>query len=810
MKMWWYDIRHSLRRFRRQPLFAVIAVLTLAFGIGANVAAFSFVNAYLIAPLPAPDASALVRVVPGRPDGRPDVISYPTYADLRDQAKGIAIAGHASTRVLVGDPASAEMRPLELVTGNMFDVLRLQPLAGRLIHERDDATEGQHPVVVLAESLWRTRYAGRPDIVGQTLRLNGALFEIIGIAPAGFHGAAGARGADLWAPLSMQQLLRPRGTSRDRRGWSWMSMIGRVQTGIGTPAVRDSLNAAAASIVREFPNDVRPFALTVVPATSLPESDRAALQPYLVMTMAITALLLVVTCANLAGAMQARLLARRRELAIRQSLGATRARLVSEWFTESALLALGGGAAGILLAVGALALLQRFAPPPNLVDDINLATSFDWRVAVFAVSLTCGTALVFGLWPALRSASAQPVSTLKDESVSVTGGVRGSNARQAAVFLQVAVSVVLLVGSALMVASLSNLRQSHLGFDTSNLAMATVDLQFLHMPREQAASFSEQLLENLNRIPEVKSSAITNSMPLDGSRDSLGYRIAGVVNDDGTPDVSIATNSVGASYFATLGLRFVHGAPWTLASQSSPPAVINQTMAERYWPGRNPVGQTFELTATATLTVTGVVADSTTFEVGEAPAPLVYVPIEMDVPASFTLVARTSVDAAGLLPTLGRAIAATDPRASALSLTTFEAARQAPLYPRQMLASLAIVFGGVALLLTAVGVYGVVLMSVGQRTREFGVRLALGARPTDLSLGVLRDSAKLVGGGTALGLLAGYALAHSMRHFLFGVAPFDLTIYITVAAMLSLLALASAWIPARRASSVDPVEVLRA
>jgi predicted permease len=818
MTTWFHAMRQAVRRLSREPLFALVALSTLALGIGANVAVFSFVNAYLVTPLPVPASQELVRVYGHSSEFSYDTLSYPNYRDIRDGIPGLDLAAQGFARILVGADDAIEARPMELVTGNYFRVLRLTPLAGRLIETRDDVAEGSGSVVVLSETLWRSKYASDRGIVGRSIRLNGAPFEVIGVAPAGFRGTDGASTVDLWAPITMQQTLRPRGLSPlrpkglslDARGWGWLRTIGRLSPAT-TPAQLDgALAKVAVDLNARFPSPSRPMALVATPAAVLEASDRDALEPAVGLTFAFTGLLLIVTCGNLAGLMQARVLRRRREMAVRHSLGAGRGRLVSEWLAECVVLAVGGGLAGLLVARLAVLAVAASKPPVQLVGNLDLVAPFDWRVLLFAGGASLSAAILFGLWPALRASAAPLSSLLKEDAGTATGGRRGARMRRAAVLVQVAASAALLVSAALLATSLRHLQTFDPGFPTGNLAVASVDLGRLHIPGADADTFRRGALAAVRALPGVTAADIASVLPLMPGHDRMGFDIPGYKGRDGSTSIAIDEAIVGSDYFAAMGLTFLQGGSW---DPSGAPAgvVINETMARRFWKDRDPVGQPMALSGKTpvALTITGVVRDSSYYQIGERPIPFVFLPAEFAKPTDYTFVARTTGPDHDMLASMSRAIASVDPRVKPYDLTTFEDARQVPLYPQKMMASAAALFGILALLLTGVGLYGVVSTSVGQRTREIGVRMALGARAGDVQAGVLGESIVLVAMGAAAGLLSGYALAGALKSWLFGVAAFDLGIYAAVAAALGALAILAAWAPARRAAKVDPVVALR-
>jgi predicted permease len=804
------DLRRAVRLLLHQPLFAVVAILTLALGIGANIAVFSYFDAFILGRLPVPNADHVVRVYAVTPNGQTTLSSFPNFADVRHEAGGLELAADAATSVLLTDAEATENRVAELVTGDYFQILGLQPLRGRLLGPGDDVAELQSPVAVIAESLWRARFSADPAIVGRVVRLNGQPFTIVGVVPGPFRGALGSNMADLWAPVSMQQILRPRGLTLENRGWGWLTMVGALGPNMTLGRADASLALAAADLNRRFPSK-QPVTFSARPATLLPDRERQAIAPYLQIVAGFTGLILLAAAANLAGVMQTRVLARRRDTAIRQSLGAGRWRLASEWLAECLVLSAAGGVAGTVVARIVVVGLIRLKPPAQVIGNVSFEAPFDWRVAFFALAAALIAGVAFGLGSAWRANVSQPVNVLKEEVGAMAGGRRGARWRRAGVAIQVAASAVLLLSAALLTSGLVRAETLTPGFETSHLAL----INFRLPPSALVAGsrgFTPRLVAAIRAVPGVAAADVTRSVPLEPSQDIEGFNIAGHPEPDGTA-TPIDDAAVGAGYFEALGLQFVRGGPWDPSAESRHDkvgsVVINETMARRYWGERNPVGTVLDFVSNGPVTVTGVVRDAAYYEVGEAPMPFVYIPAESLRPHSYSLVVRTSVDVDGMLPALSRAANQLDPAIVAASATSFDTMRSAYLSPQRLLVAGAGVFGVLALLLTAVGLYGVVASAVAQRTREIGVRMALGARKSQVLTGVLRDAFALVAVGTVLGLAGGYAMAGSLRAWLAGVNPLDLRIYVLIIAMLAVATLASAWIPARRAAGVDPVKALR-
>lgn len=806
--MWARDLRRTLRMLGRQPLFTAAAIATLALGTGANLTIFSFVNTFLLAPLPARDPASLVRVYGVDDRNDRDVVSYPNFVDGRKGVTGLDLSAHAVVSARVGTGDAIDVRTVELVTGNYFRVLGLAPASGRLLDERDEVTEGAHPVAVLSHGYWRSRFAGQVSAIGQKLYVNGVPFEIVGITPPGYRGTFSAHAVDFWAPLMMHESVRPSGRSLSRRGWGWLSMIGRLQPGADLASVRHELGLAAADIQKRYPNSFpSKFDFAVTPASAVNEADREVMTPVLAMVFGFTVLLMIVTCANLAGVMQARLAARRREMAIRLSLGAGRGRLASEWLTECLCLAVLGGLAGLIVARLTGAGLARIPLPLQILGDLSFETALDWRMVAYAAALSVASGLVFGLAPAWRAGRVQAFPLLKDAGGTVAGGRRGSRLRKVAVLVQVTVSIVLLTAAGLLGAALVRQHGLTPGFQTDGLGISSFNLQ--RETPDVRRDLTDRLLERVRRHPAVASADISTSVPLNIGRDRMGIAIPGYVIPNGRRSVSIDFNMVGPDFFQTLGIGFVDGQSWSPRDLAPAALVVNETFARRFWPDKRAVGQPVEIIGRGMVTVAGVVRDHAYYEIGETPMPFMYIPTALQPPGSFVVHVRTKQDVAAVMKELKPQMAAVDPRLAPYDVMTFDELRRVPLFPARMVMWAAAAFGLIALMLTAVGLYGVVSTSVAQRSREFGVRMALGARPADIQRGVLREAGALVLLGAAAGIATAYFGARGLESMVAGAGTFNAAVSLPIALVLGLLSILAAWAPAARAAAVDPVVALK-
>lgn len=803
-------LRHAARRLIRQPRFTVTVACTLALGLGANITVFTFVDAFLLSPLPVPQPDRLLRVAEVR-DGEADITSYPNYRDVRDTTAGVLdLAAHVQVEVQVGDVDGGRMATAELVSGNYFRVMRLAPQAGRLLAEHDNQNELAHPYAVISDRYWRQQMGGAANAVGQRLIINGAAFEIVGIAPPGFDGTYAAHQVDLWVPVVMQGWVRPRGLSVERRTWGWLRMIGRIDDAATLERAEQAIERAAAGINREFPparvSDAVAFA--AFPATALSTDDAEGLTPVLAVSFAFTALLFLATCANLTGILQSRLASRARELAIRQSLGAGRLRVATEWMVECLLLSACGGALALGVAAVGTRLLGAMDIPPELAGGLTFTATIGWRVLAYTAGVAVFGALLLGAGTAWRAARRTPLTALKADGGTQAGGARATRGRRLTVVLQVACSAVLLVVAGLLMSSLSRQTAADPGFDADRLGLMSLSLQRQRVPPEEWRALTERALSVARRTPGVQHVSTAMRAPLGLGEDVQSVRIPGYTPPDDRPTVTVDFNTVSANYFATLGLRFVAGGPWPDTVASSPAVVINETMATRFWRDGDAVGKAITVGSRDGV-IAGVVADSAYYTIGESPRPMLYLPAELQPAGNFGLFFRTDGDPAAVATTVARALAAEDARLTPANVMSFADMRRVPLFPARFLTITALSFGGVSLLLTIVGLYGVIAGSVADRSREIGVRLALGAEPWRVQRGVLREALLLAIGGLVLGAAVAGAAASAMRDWLFTVSPFDPAVYAIVLAFITAVAVASAWWPARTAAAVDPVRVLR-
>jgi predicted permease len=812
MKSLFQDLRYAVRLALRRPALTVVTILTLAIGVGGNAATFSVVNALLLRPLPVPEPDRLVRVFGATDERAFDVLSYPNAYDLGARATTLqSLTIHQQTFAAYGLGDATETVAVELVSGNYFQTFGIAPSLGRTITPADDPVDAGQQVAVISDAWWRTHFGASATAVGSVVHLNGAAFSVIGVAPADFRGSYDALGTDLWVPLMTHAVVRPRNNPITNRGWGWLNATARLRRGATVPQAHAELNTIAAALGKEHARSSDGLAANVVSAQPLPESMTPTLRRVLLFALLVAGLALAAACANIANAQLATVIARQREIAVRFAMGATRGRVLRQWLTESVLLASAATGAGLLIALWARDGLMLLSPPQPELQNLGPDLSVDWRVLGFAAAIAGATTILFGGLPGLRAARVDVSTPLKEEGNTATGSRRRSYAQGALVVTQVAVSLTLLVAAGLLVRSLQAASSFDVGFNTQNLLIAQADTSGLAYTDARTRAFYRETSERLRALPGVTAVTFANVVPLSDSRETRGVIIDGHSGRGGSPFISTDTNIVATNYFEVMGIAMVAGRGFTDADgfdTAAPVAVVNETMARRYWPN-GAVGRQFRLgRTTPPLEVVGVVRDITYANPGEAPRPYFYMAFGPATGAGLTFHLRTrSVDHT-LAQTVRRELRASDSRIRVPFAMSFEEARQMPLYPSRTLAAISSTFGIMALLLTVIGLYSVVTYGVSQRTREFAVRMALGARPADIMRGVVRQGMLMTAAGIVIGAGTAMALATLLRGFLVGVSVFDPLTIGGWCMFLAGLALVASYLPARRATKIDPAAAL--
>ncbi len=809
MPAFFADARYGARMFLKRPGFAAVAVILLGLGVGANTAIYSWIDAVLLMPLRgAAHADAMV-VVKGTTLTRRDIsVSYPNFADMRDRLPA-SIDGLAAFRTValnIRIDADAERAWGELVSANMFSVLGVSPLHGRLLVPGDDSAPGASAVAVVSHDYWQRRFGGSPSAVGRVVAINGTPFTIVGVAPPDFRGATTSMTLDIWVPMMMQPAVYTGGDRLNSRGNAWLNVLARLSPGHDLPSAQRDLARVAAALAEEFPDVNRDRGVALYPMWRDPQSAAAVIGPVLGLLLAVTAVVLLIVCANLASLLLARATVRQREIAVRLALGASRTRIVRQLLTESLLLALAGGALGLLFAVFMSRGLGGLVPPSPL--PIAIDVDFTGRVPLVSFGLALAATIVFGLVPALQSSRPALVPTLK-ESRGLAGSSR-RRLRNALVVGQVALSILLLVGAGLFVRALDNARVADAGFDLEDGLLASVDLLPAGYDAERGTLFFGGLIDDLRSVPGVESAAFARDMPLTlgNSGSDTTVEVEGYVPAEGE-ELTTYYDRISPGFFETMGIPVVAGRAFEDrdTSQSEGVIVVNRTMAERYWPGEDPIGR--RVRVGDWMTVVGVVEDVAYRGVGVAVRPYMYVPLYNWYRPDVTLVVRTAGDPGRVLDGVRAAIRARDANVPLFDVRTVEAHREMGALLPRMAAVMLAMFGAAALVLASVGLYGLLAFVVAERTPEIGVRLALGADRAGIVRLVVGQGLRLALVGGAIGLgLASLVLPLASSQ-LVGVSPRDGLTYALVFAVLVGVAGVASYLPARRAAGVDPIRALR-
>ncbi|MGA8159286.1 MAG: ABC transporter permease [Acidobacteriaceae bacterium] len=802
------DLRYGLRALTKNPAFALVAVATLALGVGANTAIFSVVDAVLLRPLPYADSGRLVSMAEDQPKAAITGagMSWPAFTALHDPKSPFsAVAGlavHALTLTGHGEPADEST---VAVTPDFFALFAARPLLGRTLLPQD-GVDGAAPAVVLSENLWRARFAADPDIAGHTIALDQRDFTVVGVMPAIFRTPFVGQTDQVWIPLAQDPLFshwRTRPPSAH-----WLPVIARLRPGVSVATAQAELRTIGADLARQFP-DERGWQPRIEPLQSAVAGD---VRRPLLLLMGAVGLVLLIACANIANLLLTRATSRSREIGIRVTLGATRARIARQLLTESALLGLIGGTAGAFLAWSCVALFASALPPELL--QLN-PVRVDGSVLAFAFLLAMAASLIFGLAPVLLAARSDPQAVLRDGTRA--GEARGAHRlRNVLAAAEIAVAMVLLTGAGLLLRSFAHLLSVTPGFETHHLVKAVVSLpRFQYAKPEQWTAFANQLLTRLQAQPGLRDSALGIPLPISDNAVALPFTIAG--NPPLPQGQANIADYVSASpqYFPVMGIALTRGRLFSADDTATTPpvALISEALARRWFPRQNPLGRHmvfgFPPYGNVSREIVGVVGDIRDLSLAQKPGPIMYVPFAQSPFWGAEVVVRSSFDPAVVAAAIRTQTHAIDPGVPVTQIETFPQALQTSVAEPRLRTLLLAIFAAMALVLAAVGIYGVISFSVSRRTREIGVRMALGASRARLRRLVLGESAKLVLFGLAAGIPAALLSAHFLSALLFAVPATDPLTFIGVAVLLAIVALAAGFFPARRAMRIDPVAALR-
>jgi predicted permease len=827
----WQDLLYAARMLRKNRGFAAAAVLTLALGIGANTAIFSLVNATLLQRMPVQHRDRLLYVFAS--DGW-NVLSYPAYAALRDASRTLdGLAAWGGITASLNADGETDLVSGVIVTGNFFELLGLAAERGRLLATTDDVTPGAHPVAVISHQLWQKRFNGRSDIVGAQVRLNGGLFTIVGVTPPSFPGPQLGVRRDVYVPMMMQALMRP-----PRAGYSgemnpdllknpnngWLFQVGLRKRDVTREQAQAELSAISTTNVRSRNPSARAVTLNLVPMDVGDPSQRQQMQSIALLLGCVVGVVLLIGCANVANLLLSKAAARRREVAIRLALGASRWRIVRQMLTEAVLLSAIGGAAGVLLAWSVVKAFEG-APPPSGALPIALDFSVDRAVLVFSLVLSLVTGVVFGAAPALQASRPGLVPALKDEAFVPDGRSRRFNLKKALVVAEVALSLMLLIAAGSFIRSLRVAQAIDPGYAVDEIVSAPLSVNILRYTKAQGREFYRRATERMEQIPGVASASVARIAVLTGGARVAAISVEG--RDTGERSQSegngFATaagrtalaNVIGPGFFRTLGITVLRGREFTSQDTEDSPlvAIVSETMAKQFFPGEDPIGRRFTTgfaNARGQWTeIVGLVRDTKVASLSEAASPAVYMPLAQRHETGVTLYVRASAPPGPLVAQIRREIQALEPNLPVPNIQTMNDTIGTSLYAPRMGAVLLTVFGGLALVLASLGVYGVLAFSISRRTREIGIRMALGADRGRVFALVIREGMWLVGIGLAIGLAAGIYASKSIESFLFDVSARDATTFVIVPLVLIAVSLVACYLPARRAMRVDPMVALR-
>jgi predicted permease len=809
------DLKYGLRMLVKSPGFSFVAILSLALGIGANTAIFSLINAVLLRPLPVTDPQNLVMVSTTdqrNPGNLP--LSHLNFKDLRAQnAVFTDMASLTFNQVNYTHGQESEQIPVQIVTANFFSLVGAEPAVGRGFRAEEEAQAT--PVTVISHGFWERSLGSDPAAVGKTVTLNRMPYTIVGIAPKNFTGVLLGGGPSLWLPMSRNIVVQP--TWYETRRGLFLFSVARLKPGVTAEQARANLKTVFANLEQAFPVDNKGRSATAVPllqARLNPNGQGAnVLVQQSTVLMIVVGIVLLIACANIANLLLSRASRRRREVAIRLALGAKRSRLVRQLLTESLMLSILGGIAGMAVASWTLsAIVTADLPLPFPVDPA--AVSLDPLVLAFTATLAIVTGILFGLAPALQASKPDVVPVLKNELIPSATGQRGLRSffslRQVLVVAQVALSLIALIAAGLFLRELRHSQNINTGFETRGVLVMNFNLLREGYTPERGTVFYDQIVERASGLPGVQGAAIAQSPPLAGGFMRSVFPEGADTTTTGR--ILVQVNTVGTGYFQTIGIPLVRGRDFTRAdtAEAQKVVVVNETMAQQFWKGEDPLGKRFKFFGDEDFTtVVGVAKDSKYNAVAEDPQNFIYQPLSQNYTPQATLHVRSAGDAASLANAVRGAARELDPSMSLFNLRTLEEQVGNSLQPLQMNVLMLAVFGGLALILASIGLYGVASYSVSQRTREIGVRMALGAQPSSVLGLVLGHGMVLVGIGLAVGLVTAYAAAGFMRTLVVVVDPHDPLTFVVTACGLAIVALVASYVPARRATRIDPLIALR-
>jgi macrolide transport system ATP-binding/permease protein len=809
------DLRFGLRMFRRNSSFSILAILCLTIGIGATTAVFSWIEGVLLRPFPGVAhqermmaVAGTYRGVSGAPGDSTD-LSWPDFQDFQKNCKLIdafIVDRITSVTLAIGD--RADRTTGSIVSANYFDALGVRPVLGRGFEPAENFGRNAHPVVVISHQMWKERFHGDPAVIGKTQMLNGMPHTIIGVAPEGFYGTFVGWAMQFWVPVSMQERFTRDGYQLEDRGAPWIEGFVRLKPGVSGEQAQAEISAVAARLENDYPATNRGRGVRLFPLWKTPFNNAGTLFPTLSVALAVVCFVLLIACANVGNLLLVKAFGRRHEMTVRLAVGAGRGRLLKQLLTEGLILSTIAAACGLLVANWCRNLLPLLLPSRGGVM-MRLPGEIDWRVLILSTGVCLISAVFFGLVPAIQSGKIDLISALKAESGGVVGGSRRALLRGGLIVLQVSLSFVLLVGAGLLFKSLRAIQNTSPGFTTHGVLTTSLDLTAAGYETERARNFQDTLTDRLQSLGGVQSVAFARVTPFGYN----GYSSAPIAVDGYVTapdeDPTVDYNEVGPAYFTTMGIPVIEGREFTRADKETtlPVAVVNEFMAAKYWRGRSPVGSRLQVKG-RWMQVVGIAKMSKYRNLAEARKPFFYVAMRQNLNGQ-NLNIRASLSAEAVAKALVREIHALDANLAPGEVITMQEQVDRTTAVQRVAVTMLGIFGGLALLLAAIGLYGVMSYTVSQRTRELGLRMAMGANTSNLLGLVLSYGLMLTAGGVVLGAAAALSLTRLMGNLLYDVSPRDPLAFGSALVVMLIAALAACFLPAWRAACTDPVRALR-
>lgn len=819
MEKFLQDFRYGLRVLAKSKIFTVAVIFILALGIGANTTIFTILNAIFLQPLPMEKVEEVVSLftLDGKNsnDSRNTLaVSFPNYKDYRNQNTTFtAIAAFSGASLsLIGQGEPRQLNG-SIVTGNYFDVLGVKALIGRTFLPEEDQTPGLHPVIVLSHNVWKNQFGAKPEIIGSQITLNATSYTVIGVTPPNFRGTFAIGSVDFFVPMMMHEQVF-NGIFKqwfDSRRALLFNLVGRLKPNVTIEQAQAEITTIASQLAKEYPKDNDGRTLTLIPLaqSTINPNQRDIFIRGGALLMVVVGLVLLIACANIANLLLIRANIRRREVAIRIALGASAWRLFQQFMIESILLSTIGGIIGLCLALWGRDLLWSYRPVFIQADGLDL--SLDLRVLVFTFLISLITGIIFGIIPTLQATRSNLVIELKEKTAPINSGNKLLTLRNILVIAQIAFSLVALISASLFLRSLINAQSINPGFETKKVFTISFELNRQNYNEVQGKEFFRNVQSHVQGLPGVKSVSVAANPPLGG-----GF-LRSVFPEGGDPQalgkgILTTTNNIGTKFFETLNIPILQGRDFNDSDRETAPgvAIINEAMVKRFWPGQDAVGKRFRFFGDDNFTeVIGIVKDTKIVSLGEEPTPCAYIPIFQRYTNLVTLYVQSKEDPKTILGIVRAEVQSLDSNLALTNINTVSEIIGQSLWAARMSATLLVLFGLLALVLAAVGIYGILAYSVNQRTQEIGVRMALGAKPFDILKLVLSQAMLLVGIGITLGTVGGLFLVRIFAGLLFGVSAFDPVTFIVAPLILALVALLASYIPAYRATKVDPLVALR-